>query len=165
MHRMHRIFSGDGGLVVLDLRVASGQAFAFEGRFSEMDESSHRHAGRVKGASATAPSGHPTRERGRLARMHSRCVPLSFPAMRHPATLPAGTAWARPEQSPGAVAGRPGWRRWPRMCQDLCGRDARAPGWASSHDVVAAKEVHRSSCPFVSICGSSPKEIGSFFLE
>ena len=26
----------------------------------------------------------------------------------------------------------------------LCGRDARAPGWASSHDVVAAMEVHRS---------------------
>ena len=36
-----------------------------------------------------------TRERGRPARMHSRSVPLSFPATRHPATLPAGTAWAR----------------------------------------------------------------------
>ena len=32
----------------------------------------------------------PTRERGRPARMLSRCVPLSLPAMRHPATLPAG---------------------------------------------------------------------------
>ena len=53
----------------------------------------------------------PTRERGRDARMHSRSVPLSFPAMRHPATLPAGTAWARPTQSPGAVAGRARWRR------------------------------------------------------
>ena len=42
-----------------------------------------------------------TRERGRPARMLSRCVPLSFPAMRHPATLPAGTAWARPKQGPG----------------------------------------------------------------
>ena len=90
-----------------------------------------------------------TRERGRPARMLSRCVPLSFPAMRHPATLPAGTAWARPKQGPGAVAGRAGWRRWPRLCQDLCGRDARAPGWASSHDVVAAKQVHRSLCLFV----------------
>ena len=29
------------------------------------------------------------RERGRPARMHSRCVPLRFPAMRHPATPPA----------------------------------------------------------------------------
>ena len=69
-----------------------------------------------------------TRERGRLARMHSRCVPLSFPAMGHPASLPAETAWARPKRSPGAVAGRAGWRRRPRLCQDLCGRDARAPG-------------------------------------
>ena len=30
------------------------------------------------------------RERGRLARMLFRSVPLSFPAMRHPAALPAG---------------------------------------------------------------------------
>ena len=30
------------------------------------------------------------RERGRPARMHSRSVPLSFPAMRRPATPPAG---------------------------------------------------------------------------
>ena len=34
----------------------------------------------------------PTRERGRLARMHSRCLPLGFPGMRHPPTLPGGTA-------------------------------------------------------------------------
>ena len=60
--------------------------------------------------------------------MLSHCVSLSFPAMRRAATLPAGTAWARPKQSPGAVAGRPGWRRWPRLCQELCGRDARGPG-------------------------------------
>ena len=33
---MHRIFPGDGWLVVLDIRVASGQAFAFESRFAEM---------------------------------------------------------------------------------------------------------------------------------
>ena len=48
---MHRIFSGDGWLAVLDIRVASGQAFAFESRFAEMDEPSHRHASRVTGAS------------------------------------------------------------------------------------------------------------------
>jgi len=77
-----------------------------------------------------------TRERGRPARMHRRCVALSFSAMRQPATLPAGPTWARPRQSPGAVAGRPGWRNWPRLGRDLCGRDARAPGWASSRDVV-----------------------------
>ena len=27
-------------------------------------------------------------------------------------------------------------RRWPKLREDLCGRDARAPGWASSHDRV-----------------------------
>ena len=88
----------------------------------------------------------PIRERGRPARMHCRIVPLSFPAMGHPATLPAGTAWARPKQSPGTVASRSRWRRSPRVCQDVCGRDARAPGWASFRDVVAAKEVHRCLC-------------------
>ena len=51
------------------------------------------------------------RERGRLARMHSRRVSLSFPAIRRPFTLPAGTAWARPKQSRGAVSGRPEWSR------------------------------------------------------
>ena len=39
----------------------------------------------------------PTRERGRPARMHSRSVPLSFPAMWLPATLPASTTWAPAE--------------------------------------------------------------------
>ena len=45
-----------------------------------------------------------------------------------------------------------------------CGRDARAPGGASSHNVVAPKEVHRSSCLFVFIRGSSSKTIGCFSL-
>ena len=80
----------------------------------------------------------PARERGRPARMLFRCVPLSFPAMRRPATLPAGTAWARPKQCPGPVAGRPGWSRWPRLCQDLCGRDARAPG--GLHPVTSSQQ-------------------------
>ena len=103
------------------------------------------------------------RERGRPARMLSLYLPLSFPAMRHPATLPGGTARARPKQSHGAVAGRPGWRRWARLCQDLCGRDARAPGWASSHDIVTPRERNRRSicvplvveagpCVLLSIC-------------
>ena len=95
----------------------------------------------------------PPRERGRPARILSLGLPLSFPAMRHPATLSAGTAWARPKQSPGAVAGRPGSRRWARFCQccaggtpalpGVCGRDARAPGWASSHDVVISRSRYR----------------------
>ena len=33
--------------------------------------------------------------------MLCRCVPLSFPGMRHRASLPAGTAWVGPKQSPG----------------------------------------------------------------
>ena len=70
-------------------------------------------------------------------------LPLSFPAMRQPATLPAGTAWARPKQSPGVFAGRSGSRRWVRLYQDLCGRDARAPGWASSHDARISRSRYR----------------------
>ena len=81
----------------------------------------------------------PTRERGRLARMHCRCVALSFSAMGQPASLPGGTAGARPKQSPGAVAGRAGRRSWPRLCQNLCGRDARAAGWASFRAVVTPR--------------------------
>ena len=39
--------------------------------------------------------GAPTRERGRLARMLCRSVPLIFPAMGHASTLAEGTPWAR----------------------------------------------------------------------
>ena len=53
----------------------------------------------------TSPSGSPTRERGRPARMLSLRLPLSFPAMLQPTALPAGTAWARPKQRQGAAAG------------------------------------------------------------
>ena len=53
---------------------------------------------------------HPTRERGRPARMHSRYVPLSFPAMGHPATLRGngmGLAEAESWRHPGTRASRP----------------------------------------------------------
>ena len=53
----------------------------------------------------TSPSGLPTRERGRPARMLSLRLPLSFPAMLQPTALPAGTAWARPKQGQRAAAG------------------------------------------------------------
>ena len=53
----------------------------------------------------TSPSGRPTRERGRPARILSLRLPLSFPEMLQPTALPAGTAWARPKQSHGAAAG------------------------------------------------------------
>ena len=89
-------------------------------------------AGRL---SEKSPAGYPPahhrkdtpRERGRPARILSLCLPLSFPAMRQPTTLPAGTAWDRPKQRHDAVAGRPRSRRWVGLREDLCGRDARAP--------------------------------------
>ena len=90
--------------------------------------------------SEKSPAGYPPphhrddtpRERGRPARMLSLRLPLSFPAMLQPA-LPARTAPAEaeagrrcrliPVEEMGEAAGR-------------FGRDARAPGWASSHDRV-----------------------------
>ena len=72
-------------------------------------------------------------------------LPLSFPAMLQPV-------------DPGEGEGRDCERLWG-------GRDARAPGGLSSRNVVAPEEVHRSSCLFVFIRGSSSKTIGSFFLE
>ena len=79
---------------------------------------------------ARAMGGGAPRERGRLARMLWRCEPLRFPAMLQPATLPAGTAWTRPKQSPGAVAGRAQVEEMGAALPVLCGRDARAPGSA-----------------------------------
>ena len=108
-----------------------------------------------------------TRERGRPARILSRCVPLRFPAMGQPTVLPAGTTWARPKRSRGAVAGPSGSRRWARLRQDWCGRDARAPGRASSRDVVAPAQVHRSSFLWVfiltGVCPDPP--LGAFIHQ
>ena len=66
-------------------------------------------------------------ERGRPARILSLWPPLSFSATLQAATLSAGTPSAGPKENHGAVAGRSKWRRWPRLRQALCGRDARAP--------------------------------------
>ena len=71
-------------------------------------------------------------ERGRPARILSLWPPLSFSATLQAATLSAETASAGPKENHGAVAGRSKWRRWPRLCQALCGRDARAPRKPSS---------------------------------
>ena len=81
-------------------------------------------------------------ERGRPARILSLWPPLSFSATLQAATLSAGTPSAKPKESHGAVAGRSKWRRWPRLCQALCGRDARAPGKPSScgRDARAPRE-------------------------
>ena len=58
----------------------------------------------------------------------------------------------------GQAEGEP-WRRsrliqvgrWPRLCQAWCGRDARAPGKPSSHDIVTprARNCRRIVVPFV----------------
>ena len=128
---------------IVDFRLFDSRMICTEGR----GQGSRTNGSFPKGArrlSEKSPAGYPPahhrdstpRERGRLARMLSLGLPLSFPAMRHPATLPTGTAWARPKQSHGAVAVRSGSRRWVRLYQDLCGRDARAPGGPFSHDVV-----------------------------
>ena len=105
----------------------------------------------------------PLRERGRLARILCFGWPLRFRMMWRPGTLPAGTAWARVKQNRGAVAGRAGWRRGVKLRQRCAGGTPALPG-ASSRDVVAAKEVHRSSCLFVFIRGSSLLTIGCFTL-
>ena len=70
----------------------------------------------------------PPRERGRPARILCLGLPRSFPAMAHPSTLPVGTAWARPKQSPGVFAGRSGSRRWARLCQCCAGGTPALPG-------------------------------------
>ena len=90
----------------------------------------------------TSPSGRHPRERGRPARMLSLGLPLSFPAMRQPVALPEGTAWARPKQNHGSVAGRSGSRRWARLREDLCGRDARAPGGLHPMAWLKRTEIH-----------------------
>ncbi len=71
----------------------------------------------------------PLRERGRLARMHCVGWPLRFPVMRHTATLPPGTPWARLKRNRGAVAGRAGWRRGARLCQCCAGETPALPAF------------------------------------
>ena len=107
---------------------------------------------RVTPREAGVTGGGATRERGRPARMHSRCVPLSFPAMPHPATLPAGTARARPKQSPGAVAGLAGCRSWVRPCQCCAGGTPAFPG---GHPLVAYRLLVLFMSPFGSLVSLS----------
>ena len=155
---MHRIFSGDGWLVFPDILKSAhdhcpsqrllqqppvliilcilcidvpfivlldgsaqsrgaGARLAGKREFPKGDRPAFREVARR--IPPTSPSGRHPRERGRPARMLSLRLPLSFPAMLQPTALPAGTAWARP-----------------KLREDLCGRDARAPGGASSHDRV-----------------------------
>ena len=104
---MHRIFSGDGWLEVLGIRVASGKAFAFEPGFVEKDEPSHRHASRVTGASQ------------RVQVDFRRIRPPDTP-QRTIGTTPPGARASRPHAVPWIaaqfscdVAARPSCRREP----------------------------------------------------
>ena len=54
---------------------------------------------------------------------------------------------------PGAVAFRSKWRRRPGCASLWCGRDARAPGWASSHDRVSPWEQNCRSLPVPGVVG------------
>ena len=102
--------------------------------------------------------------------------PLSFSAMLQAATLWAGTAAARPKESHGAVPVDPSGGDG-RGCARLgAGGTPALPGsrhpMTSSHQghqIAEAfwcrlwlKEVHLSSCLFVSIRGSSSLTIGRF---
>ena len=103
--------------------------------------------------SEKSPAGYPPphhredtpRERGRPARILSLGLPLSFPAMLQPATLRIGPSEAEPWRFCPVIPARGDAEAVPGF---LCGRDARAPGGPSSHNVVAPKEVHRSWCRF-----------------
>ncbi len=57
---------------------------------------------------------------------------LSISATLQAATTSAGTATVGSKERRGAVAGGSPCGRRAKLCQDLCGRDARAPGWSSS---------------------------------
>ena len=111
----------------------------------------HRHGLRPD-KPARAPSqeqraewrGGPTRERGRPARMLSRYVSLSFPAMGHPAALPVRNTMgsAQAESWPRCRSTWVAGRCRPACARPRCGRDARAPGCGFiPFTSLAAKEV------------------------
>ena len=182
---MHRIFSGDGWLEVLGIRVASGKAFAFEPGFVEKDEPSHRHASRVTGASQ------------RVQVDFRRIRPPDTP-QRTIGTAPPGARASRPHAVPSVAAqfslrccSRPPCRREPhgpgrsrgraplpvdsgggdgRSCGRICAGGTPAlpgglPPMTGSHQRdksaeafwrrLSLKEVYPSSCLFVFIRGSS----------
>ena len=167
---MHRIFSGDGWLEVLGIRVASGKAFAFEPGFAEMGEPSHRHVSRVTGASQRAPVGFQrsrppdtlhrtigtTHPGARASRPHPLpWVAAQFPCDGAPVHRAGGNRMGPAQAEPGCLCRSIRVEEMAEALPVLCGRDARAPGWASSHDVVEPKEFYPSSCLFEFVRASS----------
>ena len=80
----------------------------------------------------------------RASRPHA--MPLhaaQFPGDGAPGHPAGGNGMGWTEAESWCRAGRPGCNRWPKLCQDVCGRDARVPGWASSLDVVKSRSRYR----------------------
>ncbi len=82
---------------------------------------------------------------------------------RQAATLPACTALASPNERQGPVAVPSQRRRWPRLRQAMCGRDARVPGWAIIHTTNREYDLHHAQesgkAPFASLT-YHPRERG-----
>ena len=176
MHRMHRIFSGDGWLVFPDILKSardhrpSQRSPAAASRPDYPVHPVHRCSiySPSRWICPVAGGGRPARrqtgvsQRGQAGFQRSR--PPDTPHLTI-GTTPPGSAGVPPACCPLGCrsvslrcCSRPPCRREPhgpgrsralaplpvepgggdgrRLCQDLCGRDARAPGWASSHDRV-----------------------------
>ena len=98
----------------------------------------------------------------RASRPHA--VPLAG------AELQCDAAGSHPvgENRIGRAEGEP-WRRsrliqvgrWPRLCQAWCGRDARAPGKPSSHDVVTPRAQYCRSILVPRVVEGSPSVFAS----
>ena len=110
---------------------------------------------RVPARGARATEGGAPRERGRPARTRPGTASANSSTRPDP-QRPRDSASADPMPLP--PAGWPGAASQDNRAArngSACGRDARAPGWASPRDVVVPEEVHRYSCLFVFIRGSS----------
>ena len=121
------------------------------GRLSEKSPAGHRR--RTIGTTPPGSAGVPPASSPFACRSVSPRFGSRPPCRREP----HGPGRSR---APGAVAGRSGSRRWARLCQDLCGRDARAPGGASSHDIVTPRAQIRRSIRAPLVIEGGPSVFG-----
>ncbi len=112
MHRMHRIFSGNGWLGILSIR---------------------------KPAPDHRPSRLPVQEPLVLLILLILCIHVH-----------------KNYRSSGAVAVRSKWRRRSSRARLWCGREARAPGWAFSHDRVTPRGQSCRSIPVPAVVEGGP---------
>ena len=131
---MHRIFSGDGWLVVLGIRVASGKAFEFERAFAEMDEQSH-----LKSACDHRPSQRLVQQPPVLIILCILCIHVPF------IVLLDGSA-----QSRGAGARLAGKREFPKGDRPAFREVARRipPTSPSGRHPPGSAGVPPACCPF-----------------